>query len=217
VTAAGTEQIARVCHAAISELQQVYEDSCPSVPWDSADEESRRSTFASVEAVLAGADAEELHAEWARGKAAEGWRRGPLKDAEARTHPALVPFADLPASEQVKDVVFAAVVRAMAGGGEDAGTLLGRALAAERKVAEYESAVNWMTECLACAAVLDAAISETFRRETAEERITRALDVTGNFLAQYGESEIPVFKAGIDLSNSVRKILDPPETKASGD
>jgi hypothetical protein len=45
--------------------------------------------------------------------AAEGWRRGEHKSAADRTHPALVPYAELPESQRVKDAVFAAIVRAM--------------------------------------------------------------------------------------------------------
>lgn len=51
--------------------------------------------------------------------AAHGWRRGAAKDPAAKTHPCLIPYADLPGCERVKDAVFAAIVRAMSGGDRD--------------------------------------------------------------------------------------------------
>lgn len=48
-----------------------------------------------------------------------------------------------------------------------------RAEAAEAKAALYESGVTWETSCLSCAAVLDSAVTETFRREAAEGEVER--------------------------------------------
>ena len=39
------------------------------------------------------------HDEWCRAKRAAGWRRGPVRDGKARTHPDLVPWEDLPEEE----------------------------------------------------------------------------------------------------------------------
>jgi len=109
------EDIARVCHDTIRAIQVITGDPLPAPPWESAGQEMRESTIASVQAVLGGASAEELHAHWCRRKAARGWRRGEFKSEEAKTHPGLVPFADLPESERVKDRVFGAIVAAMSG------------------------------------------------------------------------------------------------------
>ena len=46
--------------------------------------------------------AEHVHDVWAAGRLAEGWTYGPRRDDEARTHPGLVPYAEL--SETEKDV-----------------------------------------------------------------------------------------------------------------
>lgn len=83
----------------------------------------------------------------------------------------------------------------------------GRAEAAEAKAAAYENGITWETTCLSCARVLDSSIAETFRREQAEEKLADAGQAIANFLGQYGRSEIPMFKVGIDLANSLRKIL----------
>ena len=45
--------------------------------------------------------AEHVHDVWAEGRLAEGWTYGERRDDEAKTHPGLVPYADL--SEAEKD------------------------------------------------------------------------------------------------------------------
>ncbi|MEK7862333.1 MAG: RyR domain-containing protein, partial [Chloroflexota bacterium] len=47
--------------------------------------------------------AEHVHDVWAERRIAEGWRYGPTRDDEARTHPDLVSYADLPESEKEYD------------------------------------------------------------------------------------------------------------------
>lgn len=54
-------------------------------------------------------DPEELHEDWVKAYAAMGWTYGPVRDAEAKTHPDMVPFADLGFREQIKDAVFVAL------------------------------------------------------------------------------------------------------------
>ncbi len=53
------------------------------------------------------------HEEWVKYKTAEGWTHGPVKDIEARTHPCLVPFDQLPLDQQVKDHLFFNLVKAI--------------------------------------------------------------------------------------------------------
>lgn len=47
--------------------------------------------------------AEHSHEVWALGRIAEGWRYGPRRDDDLRTHPCLVPYGDLPDSEKRYD------------------------------------------------------------------------------------------------------------------
>jgi hypothetical protein len=47
--------------------------------------------------------AENTHDVWARQRLAEGWTYGPRRDDDAKTHPGLVPYADLPESEKDYD------------------------------------------------------------------------------------------------------------------
>ena len=50
---------------------------------------------------------------WTHDKLADGWRFGPVKDADAKTHPCLLPYDDLPAWQRAKDALFLGIVRAM--------------------------------------------------------------------------------------------------------
>ena len=45
--------------------------------------------------------AEHVHDVWAAGRLADGWTTGPRRDDDAKTHPGLVPYAEL--SEAEKD------------------------------------------------------------------------------------------------------------------
>lgn len=56
---------------------------------------------------------EDQHTAWMNDKIAGGWVKGDVKDAEAKTHPQLVPYAELPAEQKLKDVLFCAIVDAL--------------------------------------------------------------------------------------------------------
>lgn len=47
--------------------------------------------------------AENAHDNWAHKRLSEGWRYGETRDDAARTHPDLVPYAELPESEKAYD------------------------------------------------------------------------------------------------------------------
>ena len=52
---------------------------------------------------------EELHGGWVQAYIDLGWTYGPERDTEAKTHPDMVPFAQLGQAEQDKDAVFIAL------------------------------------------------------------------------------------------------------------
>jgi hypothetical protein len=52
------------------------------------------------------------HDEWMRHKLSDGWVFGLVKDSEARTHPCIIPFHELPADQQFKDRLFRTIVHA---------------------------------------------------------------------------------------------------------
>jgi hypothetical protein len=60
---------------------------------------------------MAGETPEQHHEAWRARLTALGWVYGERKDYEARTHPCLRPWRELPREQQVKDMVFLAVVR----------------------------------------------------------------------------------------------------------
>jgi len=108
-----TEQIAQVCHEANRALQLIGDDAQPSPAWDEAPQWQRDSAIAGVEAALDGTTPEQQHNTWCNDRLAAGWTHGPVKDAEAKTHPCLVPYHELPAIQQAKDHVFVAIVGAL--------------------------------------------------------------------------------------------------------
>lgn len=55
------------------------------------------------------------HSYWMAEKLSEGWTLGAVKNIETKTHPCLVPYDQLPHEQQVKDILFGAVVRALLG------------------------------------------------------------------------------------------------------
>lgn len=55
---------------------------------------------------------EASHNKWLEFKKQDGWKYGPVKDAEKKEHPCFVPYDQLPKEQQVKDYLFRAVVHA---------------------------------------------------------------------------------------------------------
>lgn len=47
--------------------------------------------------------AEHNHAVWSQGRIRDGWRWGPRRDDDAKAHPCLVPYDQLPESEKQYD------------------------------------------------------------------------------------------------------------------
>lgn len=84
--------------------------------WEDAPGWQRESAFNGVQFHLDHPDAgpEASHDNWLTEKLAQGWKFGPVKDAELKEHPCCVPFSELPVSQQAKDYIFRAVVHALA-------------------------------------------------------------------------------------------------------
>ncbi len=59
---------------------------------------------------------EDSHAGWMKFKTEHGWAYGEVEDAEKKTHPCLVPYAELPAEQRVKDALFFAIVTSLRDG-----------------------------------------------------------------------------------------------------
>lgn len=105
--------IARICYDAIRRLQ--IENGDPVSPrLEDAEDYRIESMVSGVKFALRGGTPEEQHQEWCRARRTEGWTWGEVKDDLAKTHPCLVPYDQLPASQRVKDALFAGIVQAMA-------------------------------------------------------------------------------------------------------
>lgn len=58
-------------------------------------------------------DPGDLHENWRKDMRAEGYGFGPEKDSHKKTHPCMVPWDELLPEQRRKDVLFAAVCRAL--------------------------------------------------------------------------------------------------------
>ena len=81
-------------------------------PWEEAPEWQQQSAISGVVFHLKhpSAGPEASHNSWLDQKVADGWVYGETKDAEAKTHPCIVEFSQLPAAQQAKDYIFTAIV-----------------------------------------------------------------------------------------------------------
>lgn len=109
------QDVARVCHEANRALQIANGEPTESVSphWDEAPDWQYTSAIEGVKKARAGATPEELHEAWCEFKRADGWTYGDTKDGDAKTHPCLVPYAELPEEQRAKDALFYAVVSAL--------------------------------------------------------------------------------------------------------
>lgn len=102
--------IAQICHEANSAIQESLGEE-PSPKWDKAPDWQRESSKEGVVKALEGKTPEELHEAWCEFKIQNGWVYGLIKSDVAKTHPCLVPYSELPSTQQLKDHVFGAIVR----------------------------------------------------------------------------------------------------------
>lgn len=101
---------ARVCHEANRAIQLNAGDPNPSPKWDDAPKWQKKSAVNGVVKALNGVTPEDLHQSWCDEKVADGWKYGKVKDAEAKTHPCLVNYDQLPEEQKLKDHVFKSIV-----------------------------------------------------------------------------------------------------------
>ena len=108
------EAIAKVCHAANAEYCRIIGDETQ-VPWGHAPEWQKESIIKGVQFILSNPSAapDAAHASWLAEKEADGWVWGAVKDADAKTHPCIKPFDELPPEQQMKDRLFIGIVLAL--------------------------------------------------------------------------------------------------------
>lgn len=106
--------IAEVCH----EVNRAY---CTALgdgsqaPWAEAPQWQKDSALMGVELHLSNptATAAASHDSWLAQKERDGWKYGPVKDADKKEHPCFVSFDELPAAQKAKDYIFRGVVHAL--------------------------------------------------------------------------------------------------------
>ncbi len=116
------ESVAAIAHEANRILCRVHGDhSQPE--WEDAPDWQYESALDGVQFHLDNPNAgpEASHENWMAVKKATGWTYGEVKDPEAKTHPCMVPFDQLPLDQQAKDHLFRAIVHALAPFIEDVG------------------------------------------------------------------------------------------------
>ena len=105
--------VARIAH----EVNRAYCQSIgdqTQVKWDDAPDWQKQSAKDGVMFHFQNPEAgpSASHDNWLAGKTAEGWVWGPIKDADKKQHPCVMPFDELPPEQKVKDYLFRAVVHA---------------------------------------------------------------------------------------------------------
>lgn len=105
------EQVAAIVHEANRAYCKALGDESQ-VPWDEAPDWQRDSAISGVRAVITGQalTPKQQHDAWLNHKRNDGWTWGPVKDAEKKQHPCMVPYIELPVEQRLKDELFRAIV-----------------------------------------------------------------------------------------------------------
>lgn len=108
------EDIATLCHQANKSYCELIGDNSQ-VEWTDAPEWQRESAIKGVQFHLDNTDAtaSASHNSWLEEKLNSGWQYGEVKDAEAKTHPCIVSFEELPLEQQAKDWLFRGIVHSI--------------------------------------------------------------------------------------------------------
>lgn len=111
------EHLAKLTHTVNKALCEASGDDSQ-VSWDEAPDWQKESA---IEGVIANANftvqsggrplpPEDNHDKWMSKKLRDGWRYGPVKDAENKVHPCLLPWNELPRADRLKDILFGGIV-----------------------------------------------------------------------------------------------------------
>ena len=104
------EAVAVACHQQNKAWCDAHDDKSQ-VDWDEAPEWAKSSAIKGVEGAIGGNTPEQSHESWLEEKRDTGWVYGELKDAEAKTHPCMVAYSELPPEQRAKDALFVSMVR----------------------------------------------------------------------------------------------------------
>src|SRR5690242_573873 len=106
--------VAQVCHEANRAYCKILGDlSQPS--WELAPDWQKESACLGVQRVLEDPviTPEQLHESWVEQKVRGGWKYGPEKNPALKTHPCMVPYAELPELQRKKDALFRGICQGL--------------------------------------------------------------------------------------------------------
>lgn len=107
------ESIAQVCH----EVNRAYCEALgdmSQLTWHDAPQWQKDSAMLGVTLHIENdVGPEASHESWMNQKISDGWVYGAAKDPEAKTHPCILPFAELPQQQQAKDFIFRQIVHSL--------------------------------------------------------------------------------------------------------
>lgn len=109
-----TADVSQVAH----EINKAY---CESIgdksqpSWEDAPEWQKSSAVNGVKFHLDNPDASPSasHDSWLKQKEEEGWKYGPVKNAETKEHPCYVPYDQLPVEQRSKDYIFRQTIHSL--------------------------------------------------------------------------------------------------------
>jgi hypothetical protein len=101
---------------AAHEANRAYCEACGDMSqttWDDAPSWQKDSAKYGVEQIISDPSTtpEQSHEGWLKVKLEDGWKYGPVKDADKKEHPCMVLYDQLPAQQRAKDLLFGTVVR----------------------------------------------------------------------------------------------------------
>lgn len=108
------EQIAKVCHETNRAYCEVIGDYSQK-SWENAEQWQRDSAIKGVEYKINNprVSPKDQHNAWWNDKIQNGWKYGPVKDANKKEHPCCVPYEDLSHEQKIKDYLFVAIVNTL--------------------------------------------------------------------------------------------------------
>ena len=104
--------LGKLCHQINRAYCQTIGDNSQ-VDWDVAPQWQRESAVKGVQYFIEHPNVtpEGMHFNWVKDKMKDGWKYGPVKDAEKKEHPCMVEYEKLVIEQRMKDHLFLAVCK----------------------------------------------------------------------------------------------------------
>lgn len=107
--------VAEMAHEQNRLFCEKFMDDNSLVPWAETSDEIKQTAFNGIKSIIENIDVtpEENHEIWRKFKATQGYIYGTRKCDVSKTHPCMVPYADLPKGQKIKDVLFGNLVKTL--------------------------------------------------------------------------------------------------------